>query len=500
MKRLLSLLAVTLSCFSALPVSAQTSYQLPREAVAFGYRGGTRIAVLEANGHWRFDDLPTAYFGAGDVAMISTVWSPDGRIAYVTMAAPEDGQYRYIYSYDIVTRQLTPVVFLDKGRAGYDFAEIQVSPDGRYLWINRFGDNSARLIDTQAPADKRVLAKLDQCPAADGWAVWLPGKVRVQGSLACSGTNYLFDLSTGQIVFKYLQTADEVDLTDAVVVLPTHTQPFVLVYSADQNTLSKLSLATGQPEKWLEDVTGLLVSSDKTWATFVHAGQLFTLDLATLATADLGTIGPVEDWFKTDDSLNYWTVEPPGSPQTIDRVTIQGGHRIDSTVYNAQPFDNVLLAPDGHGFLLDFGDADGFALYDAAGRQTWRSQDQTFPTQMQVRFGLFVALQGWTGDWYHWAVNTGSGPQTVKYSLAVNATTGKTLLAPGQGLYWVSGAPDGRWWLYSSLSCDAPTTDILVAYSVETGTLVTLAQDGVTHSCGAGYDEPAFYAWAPLPQ
>jgi hypothetical protein len=259
-------------------------------------------------------------------------------------------------------------------------------------------------------------------------------------------------------------------------------------------------LATGQPEKWLEDVSSLQVSSDKTWAAFAHVGHLFTLDLATLATADLGAIGPVRDWFKTDDSLNYWTVEPEGSPQTIRRVTVQVGQRHDSTVYNAQPFDNVSFAPDGQGFLLDFGKADGFALYNAVGTQTWRSRDQTFSPQMQVSFERFNALEGWTGDWYHLMVNEQFSAGNVENSLAINAATGKTLFAPERARYWVSAAPDGAWWLYSSLSCDDPAKDSLVAYNLETSALVTLAQGGVTHSCGGGFDEPELYSWALLPR
>src|SRR5260221_928440 len=191
-KRLLVILVVVLVCNSSVAVSAQGS-ALPRYAVAFGYKGGTRIAVLEATGKWRFDDLPRAFFGQGDTILIKTVWSPDDRTAYVTYAAPEDGQYRYVYAYDLITRQQTPVVFLNKSRSYSDYADIHVSPDGRYLWIARRspgGYESSRLIHTQAPANQRVLAKLDECPAYV--LAWLPGKALMQGTLACGYTNYLF--------------------------------------------------------------------------------------------------------------------------------------------------------------------------------------------------------------------------------------------------------------------------------------------------------------------
>jgi hypothetical protein len=491
-------LAALLVSFGALPVSAQSSDQLPREAVAFGYRGGTRIAVLKTNGQWRFDDLSGAYFGEGDVAMIRPVWSPDGRTAYLGMAAPGDGQYRYIYAYDAVSGQLTPVVFLAKGRADYDFAEIQISPDGRYLWINRFGDDSSRLIDTRAPPNKRVLASLDRCLAADGGATWLPGEVRVEGSIACSSIIYLFDLNTGQLVFSYVQTADEVDLTSTEVIVPTMAQPFVLATGGD-STLNKLSLATGRAEKWLEDIEWLLVSKDNQSATFLHADHLFMLDLATLATTDLGTIGLVEGAFETDDSLNYWTVDSYPSPHVIHRVTVQATKRADSTIYDGQASDlrDLQFAPDGHGWLFDFGEAGGYALYNAVGVQTWRSRDQTFPGNTHAVFERFRQFEGWTGDWYHWLIDTDSSGGSGEYSFAVNATTGKVLFAPVQTPYWLSASPDGVWWLYSSLSCDDPDKDSLGAYNVETGALVTLARGGAKHQCDAGFEEAEFYAWAP---
>src|SRR5262245_60645057 len=89
---------------------------LPRYAVAFPYKDGTRIAALETTGKWHFDDLPRAYFNNGDVTIITPVWSPNSPSAYIVVAAPEDGVYRYVYSYDLITHKQSPIVFLNQGR------------------------------------------------------------------------------------------------------------------------------------------------------------------------------------------------------------------------------------------------------------------------------------------------------------------------------------------------------------------------------------------------
>ncbi|MHB8627461.1 MAG: hypothetical protein ACYDBJ_14000 [Aggregatilineales bacterium] len=480
-KRLLSILIVALVCYISVAVSAQAS-ALPRYAVAFGYKGGTRIAVLETTGKWRLDDLPRAFFGQGDTLLITPVWSPDGQTAYINYAA-EEGQYRYVYAYNMITGKQTPVVFLNKNREGPVYEAISVSPDGRYLWISRSMDESSRLIDTQAAPDKRVLAKID-C-ATEFWT-WLPGKVLVTGILGCAYTNYLFDLKTGQTAFSYLQTKAETNLFGTVIA-PAADQSFVLFYTGI--TLSKLSLETGQLVKWL-DADRLSVSSDQKSAAFVHAGHLYTLDLRTLATADLGDIGPVYSSFTADNSLNFWTVEPENAPQTIRRVTVQAGRRADSTVYNAQAFKNVSFAPDGQGFMLDLGEKGGYQLYDADGKLTWRSlnEDPQIAAQLQ-----FDGEDGWTGDWYLGRLLSTTAAGVSQRSFAINATTGKTLLAPEQAPVWLSAAPDNVWWLYAVPQCNDEEKSKLIAYNVETNETVTIAEGGVRCLC-----EEYLYDWSPI--
>jgi hypothetical protein len=481
------------------PVVVETSAQettLPRYAVAFAYRGGTRIAVLGAAGSWRFDDLPRAYFGQGDVGLIHTVWSPDGRTAYLAYAAPGDGQYRFIYAYDVVAHEQSPVVFLDKASKSNDYSLISVSPDGRYLWIIRLVDGTSRLVDTKAPPDKRVVARMDECPGAV--LAWLEGHVLVQGFYGCAYTNYLFDLKTGKSEFSYLQTDKETDLTFGATVIPlTDGKPWVLVYSPGSGRLSKLSLDTGKPEKWL-DTERFIVAKDHKSAAFAHEGHLYVLDLGTLAVTDLDKTDSVRSSFAADDGLVFLTVEPQDAPHTIHRITVKAGQRHDSTIYEGQPFVDASFAPEGQGFLLDFGEEDGYALYNADGKRIWRSQDEPPEIAAQLNFALVNDSGRWTSHWFHSVLRAEPGNQDQPgRSFAVNVDNGKFLLAPEQTPIWVSASPDETWWLYVrlDLSSEVPK-DELIAYNINTGKSVTFSDGEALAQRNFHFPLGAYYVWS----
>src|SRR5947207_3009019 len=131
-----------------IPISLMARAQdtgLPRYAVSFPYKWDTRIAVLDTNGKWHFDDLPKATWEYSGITFRNTVWSPNSPTAYIVLPATGDGQYRYVYAHDLLARKQSPVVFLNKAKSDEDIADVNVSPDGRYLWIDRPLDGSSRL-------------------------------------------------------------------------------------------------------------------------------------------------------------------------------------------------------------------------------------------------------------------------------------------------------------------------------------------------------------------
>jgi hypothetical protein len=459
---------------------ARAGQSLPDYSVAFGYKDGIRIATIAADGTLSTDFIPGAYFQQGDVALVKAVWSPDGRTLYYVVA-PSDtpDQYRHVYAYDRATKAKKVVVFLKQATASYDYAVLDVSPDGRYLWLHRVVSATARLIDVQAADDKRVVMSLDECPATV--AAWTADIVYVEGYYGCIGALKAITLATGKVLITH--ASEKIDPNLAYQRwTPIASTPTAVLVDVDKKIwrMSHDAAITSIP-----DGQHLRVSADGKIAAFWNAGKLYQVDMAT------GKPNPIVDatepvgGFAAVDQVGYWVL----ANNTLRLITIDASGN-DSKEFPIDATGATLeSSPDSSAIALVYREQNKLLLYSAAGK-TFDST--TLPADVQKTFKLPNPPEGNSTNWWQgWYIA----------SNAINGTTGQMFTIPQPQTTFAGGSRDGAWWLFACIVEDETNSpcgkqDKLIAVNPQTGKTLTLSDDVALNQRNFHFPPRDYYAWS----
>src|SRR5258708_4271563 len=272
-----------------------------------------RVAFLHADQTWTTATLRQAVYEYVDLDMVGPRWTPDGRTLYVTVTSDDDPrQHRYIYRYDSVTGQYEPLVLLPRSQPEDDWVTISgLSPDGRYLWLTSSLGKYSRLIDTQAPADKRIVSAGDQCYAR---VLRWTSDYLVINRFFCDGARIL-DGTTGRVLLDFPDALPNQDVAGYESWIQANSN---LLLAANAGTppvghpdrVVAIDARSGKVETVAQHGYDLRLSPDGTFAAFVSGQSLMRLNLATLHVEDTGPAADLSSVSAPGDNrLLSWTAD-----------------------------------------------------------------------------------------------------------------------------------------------------------------------------------------------
>lgn len=494
MRKLLLILYLNVLLVGSVGHVQATETAVPLYSVAFSVRlssaltrdrpgEGVRVATLLSDGSWQLKTLPGAYSGPFDVGFVAPAWTADGHTLYTTVQSPgSQTHFLMLYTYDVFTQKLTPLMDLDtRHEPEYEAAAIDsISPDGRYLWFEKPVRGDGQLVDV---LNKRAFPPLECATEAQAWTA---------DSLVdfnrCAHMLRTIDLATGKVRQvpvdlsfygsygwqavsqngkSYLVGGPLIDNEDGPVVM------------LNLDTGDRTTLSTGHY---------FTVAADRTFATFASGDRLMRLNLATLRVADTGPIGHILAVTAQGGNLYVWSGQDNGNALELTRVTLTAASRAEQLVYSGPQTaeQNLQFAPDGKHVALQFEAGDDkmrVELYGLDG-PIWTS------SQPDLREGY--SEPAWTPD-STWLFLDGADR-----SAAVNTRSAQLILAPQPAAHYLNSSPDGAWWLFSILGESDDPNDRLVVFNHDTGKVVVLA-DNVLLGHHDPYHWPSYqyYVWSP---
>ncbi len=497
----------------------------PLYAVVFPFKNSIRMAEMQSNGEWMQNDLPNALYGRYEDSYFEPVWSSDGRTLYYTALTPDGSkQYRDIYAYDVRQHTSTLVVSLPKKReeeAG-DTAHIDLSPDGRYLWLSRWSRMGSVLIDLQAPLKQRIRLQTKCETRVLGW---FSHSLTVQEMDVCDPFRVFdIDLATGTIVHEQPVLDDQGNDIPAFAnfeEIAWHgidaKQPYLLGENpSGDGGIFRFQPASGALSK-LFDGEKLMILEDKTAAVFQSKGQLMWLDLVSMTAQPLQGVSALDgivSQSQFNNTFNFWQATPSDAPVQIDHISLNKAGLSRQTWYKGPPLVDVCIDASAHAqAILVMPDCHAktatYRLYNSNGVLVWASSRET--TSIQQALGKLqptpqILGTGWseTDDWYHfWLLdnpNNSDDPSSPtkrpeRTDFAVNANTGKTLRAPHQGSQYTSASPDGKWWLYAVLDKSDPSKDTVEVYNIVSGATVILSKGALLSVEIYEFQFPIYASW-----
>jgi len=469
---------VSIALLAAVPARAASSLPV---SVAFSYNDGIRVANIAADGAVTTDFIPGAYFKQGEISLIRAIWGADNHSLYY-VAAPNDtpDQYRDIYAYDQTTKQKSLVASLKKASTADDYAVLNMSPSGRYLWLYRDPSASSALIDTQAPADQRVVFTLDDCLAQV--VAWAENVVYVNGAFSCYGKFMAVDLSARKVIgtFNVADAGQYLEYANWRVLAGT--SPALIAENEGQ--IYRIT-----PSGGIEMVmpgSQLMVSDDGKTAIFWHAGAYYRItsgSVVSVMSASEPTAG-----FAEKNEVGYWTLKD----NVLRLITFDSLGKL-SKEFNAIPAGAELdAAPDDAYAALIYRGENKLQIYSTSGR-TFDSG--TFPAGLLQPKKPDAGESNWWKDWYFAGID-----KDDVLRLAVNAVTGRRFDIPQPHTTFSGTSPDGTWWLFACISDDQPTSpcgaaDKLIAVNAQSGQTVVLSDDTSLDQRNFHFAPYMYYAW-----
>jgi hypothetical protein len=479
-RKLIGLL-VLITISIGFPAQAQQSSQ--SYSVAFGYKNGIRVATIAANGTLSLDFIPGAYYKQGDVALVNAVWNGN-TLYYVTAPSDTPEQFRYVYAYDRVTKQKTPVVFLKAATQSYDYAVLNLAPNGRYLWLYRVVNGTSRLLDTQAAADKRVSYTNEECPSTV--QAWTDDAVFVYGFYGCYGLISVINQATGKVIKSF--QPGEIESLSTQEWHPFKTQPSSILVDSEDGIYR---ISQDSPVAMVSKGAWLKVSKDGKIAAFWNAGKLYQISASTGKAEAVVEMAEPTGAFAAKDTVGFWALQ--GGTLTLTTLDANGTKPAKFTVMAGATLD---ISPDSAYVALIYRDLKKFSIYGAQGK-TFESSALSADLQkfLQLPKPSEATSSSWWKGWYFASV-TGEG----NLQFAINAETGKVFQPPPPQTQFVGGSPDGVWWLFTCMSNDEPTSpcgdrDRLAAVNIQSGKTLILADDVALEQRNFHFPPFDYYAW-----
>jgi hypothetical protein len=497
-KLIVLLLSSILLCLS---VTANTHAQPKiRYAVAFPHGRNAQLAVFYSDDTVKIKPLPGSFFAQGDVALIRPLWSPSGDKIYYSVklpaADPDSEEVREVRAYDLAADTTATIVTLPERANSPEYVLVDsVSPDGRFLVVTRFLGGRTNVVDLQAPADQRAGPELPDCPIST--LAWSPTYLLAY-DFYCPFTFRVLDPKTRQSRFTFPEE-ERLPLYDNWYYIPDANPVFIGAGYAGENAkdiVAQIDLTTGKATI-LGAGRNLIIAPDKSFAVYESRGSLKRFTFASRKLDDLGPVGNITTANLGESALTLWQVirTETAFKVVLTRVTATGRTDEERPIHSVASKNEpaISLAPSGMVFAIHYGTQ--VTLYASSGK-LW-SSEQALSTEQAIAGDVEL---DWSqdGQWLLVPVIANSGDQPRH--LSVNVTKGDTILAPRADTYYVSGSPDGKWWLYATTSewgTDNKVPDMLVAYYWETGKTVELDR-GILGQRNFHWSPGSYYVWSPV--
>jgi hypothetical protein len=423
-------------------------------ALAFGAGEGLYVATFGPGQPPKAVNIPLGYFGQGEVALLRPHWVGD--VLYYSAIPTADSDSLQVISRVRVGPDgpATPEQVVDLGTQE-GFAEatsiVATSPDGRYLWAVKYIQTSSVLVDTQAPADQRIVYTLPKC--GSNVYAWTPQFLFTQNAF-CLEERAFRNPTTGEPIHTF---PEDTPRADAWTFVPA-AQPFMVGAPSEGNG----------PIYRFDPVTGKFQEIGQGWGVTAARDGSFILyqrennDLMRLRFSD-GVAEKVGEWpnltpfWESDGAL---VAVKAGAPPQIGQgrlLRITADSHTETTFWEGEADQVAAFVGWPSVAVLHGGKV---SIYGQKGL-VWTSDPATFtPAEKPFGEGRIIPLLG--GRWTMFRfLKAGAAAH-----LAVNVETGQTIALTGE---LVGVSPDGAWLLDAVVDEADAYADALYAHYLPTG-------------------------------
>lgn len=449
--------------------------------VAFGAGEGLYITVLGPGQTYKTANIPLGYFGQADVALLRPHWV--GETLYYS-AVPTAGSD----SLQVISRvrvgpdgPATPEPVVDLGTRP-DAAEATsitaTSPDGRYLWAVKYIQTSSVLVDTQAPADQRMVYTLPQC-GSEVYA-WTAEILFTQNYL-CPYDRAVRNPTTGEPIHTFPEDTPRAD-------------NWTLIPAAKPFMVGTLYYGNG-PILRLDPVAGTFTEIGQGWGVTAAPDGTFILhqrennDLVRLRFSD-GVAEKVGEW---PHLTPFWVADgalvavKSGAPPVLGQgrlLRVTADSHTETTFWEGEA-DQIGAFIGWVGVAVLHGGK--VSIYgEGQNGPIWASDPATFtPAEKPFGEGRIMPLFGGRWAMLRFLKNGEAA------NLAVNVQTGQMIRLTGE---LVGVSPDGAWLLDAAVNEADVNADALYAHYLPTGERL-MVYNGPLGQRNFHFSPSDYYVW-----